>query len=228
MIYVGEFKNNLYDGEGKRFRTVEINGESETYVSYEGGFSQGMPSGQGTAYRMDESGGVTEIQYSGEYVEGMYCGNGEYFGEDEQGDPFHYKGSFFEGNYWGYGIRDYYIRDGEEAELRHYYGTFINGSYSGKGKVYDENMDLVYSGEWENGNLIYSGGWKNGEREGEGTLYYSSFENVEDCTLKGTFVEGRKEGDFSLFDHDGRLVMTITYENDTEISREEASRQETP
>ena len=36
-----------------------------------------------------------------------------------------------------------------------YEGEFKKGKQSGKGSYYDENGNLIYSGEWENGDYAH-------------------------------------------------------------------------
>ena len=78
IIYIGEFKENLYDGKGKLHSVESINGEEKSVLLYEGDFEDGRYSGEGTLYQIN---GLYkgEVIYKGEFYDGKYNGKGEFF-----------------------------------------------------------------------------------------------------------------------------------------------------
>lgn len=66
------------------------------------------------------------------------------------------------------------------AEELQYSGSYLDNKYSGFGVYY------------KNGEILYSGNWLDGKQNGEGTEYHDNAE------FKGTYKNGKKEGQFQI------------------------------
>lgn len=172
--------------------------------------------------------------YEGEWSFGLPHGSGQYV--DSFGNK--YEGEFKLGFFWGRG--DFY----SAQQGFSYRGDFVMGKKHGKGKISYTNK-IGYAGDWfqdimqGNGtyvmgtNYFYEGAMYNNNFNGKGKLttpdgtIEGSFKNGKPhgfCSqktsdgfqeLKGVWVNGKKEGEFTLIVN-GRASKHL-YKNDEEI-----------
>ena len=99
-----------------------------------------------------------------------------------------------------------YILNNEEKIIYengiYYIGQFENNRPNGKGKLYYNNGNILYEGDFINGKRegfgkyidkngdVYEGQWLNGKKHGEGKIFYKN----GDLLYEGDFVKGKKEG----------------------------------
>lgn len=216
LIYIGEFKNNLYDGYGKK--REKITSVHETDISgtyqwvYEGYFKDGVPNGNGSEYRYDEKYDFEKgkdclpyLRYEGEFVEGKYCGTGILYDITTK-----YEGVFFDGKYNGYG--KLWERVSDSKQTYKYEGVFVDGKMNGAVKKYNADASIYCDGVYkddsfisgsifyENGNIMYKGGW-NGSYHGNGILYWDNSKKRYD----GEWKNGKRDGYGSSYREDGTL-----------------------
>lgn len=214
LIYIGEFKNNMYDGYGKNYQKIDNfhnTDVTKTYQCiYEGDFKEGLPDGQGREYRYDaeydfekENDISPYLYYDGEFKAGKYCGFGTLYGVKEK-----YNGFFFDGIYNGYGSK--WIKD-SDSEL-----TYKLEGIFGAGKKYRADGSIYFDGEYKNSNAVsgtiyymdgnpkYEGGFNGNNYDGEGKLYWENGEVRYD----GSWSNDKREGQGISYREDG----TVEYE----------------
>lgn len=192
LIFEGEFKNNLYDGNGKYYLVESVHGKDESVLCYEGDFEKGKYSGKGKFYfTSGERKG--ELIYKGDFYDSEYNGQGTlYYSEDQI-----YEGGFAESKKHGFGKEIYTSSEGKEVVI---YGTYCNDKLNGHGRRY------------EDGTLIYDGQYADGLSSGEGILYYDNG-NIQ---YKGMFANGNAEGEgvkYSEENNGEEVVAGIWKEN---------------
>ena len=226
--YVGQWKSDEKNGDGEdidkdgyNLKGTFVNGYLENYgilyypnkaIAYEGEFKKSKFHGLGEIFRGD---GI--LVYSGTFKNGKYDGYGNCY----MANNGYYYG------YWKNGLRhtgnselitvEEEEEEGEEeddgdkfktGEFRDehgwvYSGEWVNDKRHGKGKLYDQHGALVYDGEFVN-NIV----------NGEGHHHYTSV-MMRGSDFKGTFINGKKEGDGILTYKDGTVLYKGTYVHDT-------------
>ena len=190
--YEGDFKQDLYDGQGKLYM--------EEKLVYEGAFSANQFEGRGKAYY--ENG---LLAYDGSFVQGAYDGEGKLYRPD---GSLKYKGDFQAGLYHGFGIE----LDENGQEL--YKGSYELGKRSGSGEMYRASGTTQYDGQFEsglpsgqglmfhdNGRLRYKGTFDKGVFDGSGKLYTQEGRVI----YEGDFTGGAYDGTGELFRPNGRI-----------------------
>lgn len=217
LIYIGEFKDNLYDGVGQKWELIKAIGKTEATQSYQcvyaGAFKKGLPHGQGREFRYDAEYTFQKdekkspyLYYEGEFVEGEYCGYGTLYDVDSK-----YEGMFFNGEANGY-VKKWFIDSGDN-KLRKMEAIYVNGKVNGDGKKYFSDgkicFDGVYkdgkavSGLWYfmNGNLRYEGELNGSEYNGKGTLYWQD----GGIRYEGEWVDNKFSGEGTLYWENGQI-----------------------
>ena len=186
--YIGEFKNNLPHGRGKKFYMNENN-------LYEGDFINGQFEGNGK-YTYDDGN-----YYIGQFKNGLRDGKGKKYGKNGK---LIFEGDFINDKAEGNGK---YIYENDD----YYIGQWKNGLRNGKGKQYYANGKIKYEGDWLNdkseGNgkyyskngLYYIGQFKNDFAHGEGKIYYPN----GNIMYEGDYINGKREGNGKYFWRDG-------------------------
>ncbi len=226
LIYIGEFKNSLFDGFGKTYEWIDsvhnTNAAQSYQCTYEGFFKNGLRNGQGCEYRYDaeydfekEKRVSPYLYYEGNFIEGEYCGQGTMYGKEEK-----YEGGFSAGKYNGYGNR--YILDQGDKMIYRCEGIFSDGALDGLGKKYYSNGSIAYEGKYEkdsfvsgtayfkNGKIKYTGGWKEAKYNGEGILYWENG-NVR---YDGNWVDHKRSGHGESYREDGTKEYTGGWKED--------------
>lgn len=109
---------------------------------------------------------------------------------------------------------------------KYYFGEEKKGEANGNGRLFDNDGNLLYKGEFRQGKysgegkeysyyveknektyLVYEGAFYDGNRNGLGKLYNES----EDLIYEGCFVDGEKEGFGTEYSYDdsGKLVKVV-------------------
>ena len=200
--YVGYFKQNLFHGLGIL--------EKENGWIYKGEFRDNVSNGFGI--EISDAG-----KYEGFWLNGRYHGYGEFYYTNKNkdgttGKNLEYKGCYFNGIRDGIGIISF--EDGgryfgsfkknkmngvglfEWKQGHKYYGTWKSDKMNGKGKYV-----------WKNGDM-YIGEYENDLRHGKGEYLFKK----NDSVLKGQWIEGKKEGKFTLVEKQKSYV--INFKND--------------
>lgn len=158
-IYIGNFRNGLYDGYGilyERPTTPPPGREymSMSFVKYEGEFEKGEFSGKGNKYSLSHFAQFKE--YPGVYVPSVQLSSGVFDDGEMNGKFYQYLMDeiTFEGNYKngkkdGDGI-EYY----PEGKIK-YKGEFKNGKRDGEGTLYEKDGTVKYTGKWKNGDYAH-------------------------------------------------------------------------
>lgn len=151
----GSFKDGMLNGIGKMFL--------DGIILKEGEFLEGQLNGLGKQYLHGN------LIYEGEFMFGEYSYGKEYW---PNGSLKYDEGSFFEGEYFGYGkefredgtlCNEGFFDDGElNGEGKKYHkngklwkeGEFLNGKLNGIGSVYRDDGTLRYEGEFIDGELV--------------------------------------------------------------------------
>ncbi len=215
-LYIGEFKNGKYQGNGTEYY-------ASGKVKYSGEFKNGEYDGSGTFYLEDDTGILYYELYNGDFKSSNYEGNGtKYYSSGK----IKYKGEFKNSKYEGKGTE--YFESGEikyEGEFKNnqyegkgveyinsgsvkYEGEFKNSKYNGNGKLFHSDGSLQYEGSFYNGSFDgigikyssegykeYEGGYKNGNFSGEGTEYTID----ENVLYKGHFSDNKYNGIGTLY-----------------------------
>lgn len=180
LLYVGYFKDGVYDGYGIEFDTysyasffdVDICDNNIDLLNggqvHEGYFKYGMPHGQGYYYASDIKNKIWTLDL--EIVDpsilsyGIKLGNFEYgylTGECKvyERNTLVYEGEMLEDKCSGYGV----LYDTYTGNIV-YKGNLLNNAYEGEGELYSPDT----------GQLIYKGSFVNGQYHGMGILYDES------------------------------------------------------
>lgn len=226
LVYEGEFKNNLFDGYGRRFELIDTIHNTEASQSYqcvyEGFYKNGLPNGEGKEYRYDaeytfEKGENVDpnLHYEGSFMEGEYCGYGTLYEVESK-----YEGVFFDGEFNGYGSQ--WLLGASDKKIDKYEGNYLNGKLNGTGKAYYSDGTILFEGNYESGravmgtsyfddgNIRYTGEWSNRVYDGKGTLYWKN----GSIRFEGDWVEGKRKGSGSSFREDGTLEYIGGWEDD--------------
>lgn len=175
--HCGYFKNGIYHGLGMH---IKENGEC-----YYGEYRNGLRHGFGILYASDFS-------YKGFFYQDKFEGYGEFSKHN-----FFYCGNFSNGFFEGFG---YMETDTNSICI----GNFKNGKVNEEA-CYKWSSGQMYYGSWKDGKMHGYGEflWKNGDkyigyyendlRHGKGEYYFQN-----GAVLKGNWVNGKKEGQFSL------------------------------
>lgn len=191
-------KGNCLSGYGIMFYSNE-----SSY--YEGEWLYGFPNGKGKFVSPDGT------SWEGDFVQGFPWGKVRIISPNS----FEYYGDVLFGKRNGVGIMNY--STGERYE-----GDWVDNNMQGKGK-YSFALSYRYVGEFSNNKFngrgvldtpegLYEGGFKDGKPHGKGTQKVFRTQ----ATLKGNWVNGKKEGKFTYQD---ALTpqKSITYINDIEV-----------
>jgi hypothetical protein len=170
--YQGQFKNGIFDGPGKR--------QSDTGISYEGIFKEGMLEPIGARIKMGELTYLPLSNYNENTIVEMTFEGEILFGE--QGPC--YTGWIAHGQASGPGM---YVIPNEFV----YDGTFLRGAYHGKGSMYFNNGDYL-GGEFTNGEINGSGVYYDSSTE---TTYHANFNPETWASLTVEKAEMWRRGD---------------------------------
>jgi hypothetical protein len=188
-IYIGYFKNGLFNGFGFQYKDASQDDIIENfYSSYLGNLQYS---------------GITFKEYEGYFKDGKFSGIGNMFSIYIDPDE-----DIFNGNNNPNNFIERYLKT-NEAEIKsleakwqegnnisiiskltplassiYYSGNFSKGKFNGKGKQYNSNKNLIYDGSfsddeyngygklyYNSGKLKYEGSFSNGKYNGKGTLY---------------------------------------------------------
>lgn len=184
---------------------------------------------------------TSEYQYSGFFSNNEFHGFGELrilvelYNNDNDSDVDNknnkqstkgvYCGCFYKGTKNGIGIEK---KDNNDT----YIGWFKNNKPHGIGQMTWNNNDNnnnngeKYFGEWREGNIqgfgkllysnkeFYVGNFKNNKKHGKGSYYFSH----NNTFLEGVWVDGKKEGEFSLTSNEHYYI--VYYKNDEQIQKQ--------
>ena len=191
--YIGEFKNNLRDGNGIMYFNKNV---EKNIIRYEGEWKNGIREGKGKLY--GNNGNI----YEGDFKNGKGEGKGIYYYNNGN----RYEGDFKNGLKEGKGI--FYFKNGDKYE-----GDFKNDKYEGKGIFCYNNGDR-YEGDFKNGlkegkgifcynnGDKYEGDFKNDKYEGKGFFCYNNGDRYE-----GDFKNGIREGKGIIYYNNGEREM---------------------
>jgi hypothetical protein len=196
------------DGEIKKGNCISDFGimfYSDESSYYEGEWLYGFPNGKGKFVSPDGA------SWEGDFVQGFPWGKVKIIAPN----AFEYYGDVLFGKRNGAGTIKY--STGERYE-----GDWVNNNMQGNGK-YSFALSYRYVGEFSNGKFngrgaldtpegLYEGGFKDGKPHGKGTQKVFRTQ----ATLKGNWVNGKKEGTFTYQDALTQ-TKTITYINDIEV-----------
>lgn len=217
LVYIGEFKDNLFDGYGKQFElinTVHNTDNAQSYrCVYEGYYKDGMPHGEGREYRYDaeytfekDEDMDPNLYYEGTFVENEYCGYGTLYNLDSKSE-----GVFFDGVLNGYAKRWYL--DSSDKKTNKLEGSYVDGSLNGAGKKYYPDGTILFDGDYKNGrsvrgisyfsdgNIRYTGEWDGNEYEGNGKLYWKS----GSIRYDGDWLDDKRTGSGTSYREDGTI-----------------------
>lgn len=129
VIYDGEFKNGLFDGEGTLF-SKENDLPQDYLIAYEGQFKAGKRDGAGIEYIKDNKIPGERCKIEGEEIKKSY-----------EGIMKAYEGTYKNDKKNGHGILI--------TDIEKYDGEFIDDKKCGKGKLFDIHTNkLIYEGEF--------------------------------------------------------------------------------
>jgi hypothetical protein len=183
-IYEGEFADNKRHGQGKN---TYANGDI-----YEGGWSGGNKSGDGTfwneaeeyyvvgAWRNDRLNGYAtrynaawEVIYQGDFVNDLMQGHGTYY----YTDGAMYTGEWHEDKQSGSGEMMY-------ADGGRYAGGWSGGMRSGEGTLFGSDGTVIYSGAWVNGEPAPARQADPGIGAGESSVIISDIGGLPEANVK--------------------------------------------
>ncbi|MBT8326265.1 MAG: hypothetical protein KJP21_00995 [Bacteroidia bacterium] len=207
-VYRGWGVRLLPDGQYVSGDVVSGNGImkwGKDIAIYEGEWSYGLPHGKGEY--IDSFGN----KYSGEFKLGFFWGEGAYYSKTK---GYSYTGNYVMGKRHGKGKVTYVNKSG-------YDGGWFQDLMQGKG-VYVMGTSYYYEGEMVNNNFngkgylktpdgSITGSFKDGKPHG----YCEQVSEDKTQAMKGNWVNGRKEGSFTLYAFGTEKKMY--FENDIEI-----------
>jgi hypothetical protein len=196
LSYRGDWKHDLYDGEGEEF-------DADGDIVYRGRFVEGQRSGYGTLYANGD------VQYVGEWKEGRFEGTGTMYNIKNGKRMYH--GSWCLGRRHGDGTS--FSKSEKKEEVKTYEGQWVfdkaqgfgtlmkkgrvfytgqmfSNAPHGIGKLFDDDGNLVFSGHIENssphgygslykdGKMVFQGEWIRGIRHGEGKCFLTNCTGV--------------------------------------------------
>ena len=184
--YVGEWSNDLRDGQG---RLTRYDG-----AVYEGEWANGKKNGQGTmTYAEGNLHGW--LQYTGDWVEDHREG---------QGIMTYANGDVYEGE-WKYDLCEgqgtYSYNSGAIYE-----GEWADGKKNGQGTMTYVGGVMQYVGEWVDDvregqgrntyvdGTVYEGEWVNDQREGQGTTTYAENDKSGRVSYTGSWLQDKRSG----------------------------------
>ena len=167
IIYEGSFVNEKYHGNGKQYKSVNVNGVPFNYLCYEGDFINGKFHGNGKLF--DYIDNKHTLQYEGDFMDGKFHGIGTSYNNDGSKK---YIGGFTDNKFNGVGIKynengfieyegewSYDKREGKGISFFtingyiEYIGDWHENTKHGHGELYDPDGTLVFTGNFEYGNL---------------------------------------------------------------------------
>ena len=174
--YEGEFKSDLFDGEG----TLKTDA-----FTYKGGFSKGKKNGKGIYREINST-----YEYEGEYLNDVKNG----FGRERYVDGSVYEGTFKNG-----------LKDGQgklilNNGVSYYKGEFKEDKLEGFGRLfYSDSKE--FAGQWKNneifgfgtlldGNIRHVGYFKHDKKSGMGASFYMEEQYVLVGTWQADLCEG--------------------------------------
>ena len=218
LLFEGEYLNGKYNGKGKEYNFID--GKLE----YEGEFLNGKWNGKGKKYYKGK------LEYEGEYINNIRNGKGKEY--DYKG-ILRFEGEYLNGIKWsgkGYnekGIEYYEIINGKGIYKDYnfftgkiiYEGEYLNGKKNGKGKVYNDDGELIFEGELKDGikwngkgkiynygHLIYFGEIVKGKKNGKAKEYDDG-----KLIFEGEFLNGEREGNGKEFYGNGKIKIEGKY-----------------
>lgn len=203
-IYIGYFKNGLFNGFGFQYKDASQDDIIENFYS---SYTENL-----------KYVGVTFKEYEGYFKDGKFSGIGNmssiYINPDED---------IFNGNSNPNNFIEKYLKinEGEIKSLEekwqentdtpiisklppldssiYYIGNFSNEKFNGKGKQYNSNNKLIYDGNFSNS-----------EYSGYGKLYYSSGK----LKYEGNFSNGKYNGKGTLYEENGKIKFNGNFKNE--------------
>ena len=193
-IYIGNFKNDLFDGIGVyinekgdyyygEWKKGKFNGNGQLIMNniiiYEGQFQNSLKNGEGTENFPDGA---------------IFNGNFENNNKNGKGKLIYSDGSVYEGNFKNSKIEGkgkIFWNDGKKYE-----GDFKDNKINGKGVYFYEN------------GLKYEGNFVNNKKQGEGKYIWP-----DEMEFKGKFVNDLPVGDGMYQDKCDAIVEKISFKN---------------
>lgn len=203
-VFHGNFENDLYHGQGQLYRCNADGTKSfeATGVFAYGKIVDGIGIGRNTKLNRVIKSSYQNSLLNTSKVE-VFCGKDRYkggfnfkteqfngFGEHFFGDDIliHYRGTFSDGKYHGYG-RLRYLHPGTYCVLFKYKGGFLHGKFHGRGTLHKKNEE------------VYEGEFKDDLYEGHGYLQRFSNHDVQEWYI-GSFRKGLYHGFGMLCHHE--------------------------
>lgn len=203
-IYIGSFKNGVFNGFGFQYKDASQDDIIENFYS--------------SCIENLKYVGVTFKEYEGYFKDGKFSGIGNMFSIYIDPDE-----DIFNGNNNPNNFIETYLKT-NEAEIKsleskwqeendnpiiskltpldssiYYSGNFSKGKFNGKGKQYDSNN-----------NLIYDGSFSDNEYNEYGKLYYNSGK----LKYEGNFSNGKYNGKGTLYEENGKVKFSGNLENE--------------
>ncbi len=199
--YEGSYKDDKRDGFGVYYY-------KSGKLCYAGSWKQNKRCGAGVSFSPNDG-----SMYIGKWEDNNASGLGASF--DREGRLV-FLGKNNDGKRSGAGITYSYERD------TFFVGKYKDGEFLGTGTQFDSEGNMLYAGGYLNnmrsgkgisyktdGTVIYNGSWKNNLYNGNGILY------LEDgCILRGSFKDGKANGNCTLSDSLGKLIYTGGFADD--------------
>ena len=214
LIYMGEIKDEKPDGYGVLSKMINYGSDTNPVfayqIMYDGMFKKGKYSGFGKSFFSfeDENEAWQFREFVKQSEDAQTCVN-DYFNELE------YIGYFEDGQFNGKGLfitypdKRYTSIFSERITMRadedpQYYTLGIASSNFEKGEM--EGKAKLYYADY----LVYDGELKKGEPDGKGKRYYRGSDHLK---YEGEFSGGKMEGKGTLYDYDGKVVVSGQWKN---------------
>ena len=186
--------------------SMEIHYDLNGSKKYQGLTKEGKYDGQGISFEN----GFTK--YTGQFQNGLQHGIGKLYYKNSQIQQ--YEGQFDKNKKHGSGV---YYQYKEQLTVPKYKGYFVNDHFEGQGKLYDDNGQLIYQGNFKEGiqngegtsfvdqHKEYEGWWENGIYQNEGKLFYAGNGNIryEGYWQNGVLIKGVHCNDNGRVVYDG-------------------------